>query len=498
MGDTLLVIDEGTTSTRAMLFAADGRCLGCAQRELGQHYPQPGWVEQDAEEIWEASLACAREMADRPGGAGRIAAIGITNQRETVVFWSRRTGRALAPAIVWQDRRTADACERLREAGHEAAVQAKTGLLLDPYFSASKIAWALEHWPALREAGADLCVGTVESWLVFRLTGGLHVSDATNASRTALMDIGSGRWDAALLDLWGVPAGALPEIVDCAGQIGTTELLGAPVPICGMAGDQQAASIGQACLAPGDTKATYGTGAFVLTNTGAEQRTSSHRLLSTVVTQLGGKRRYALEGSVFVAGGLVKWLRDSLGLLGSAAETEVLARSVPDSGGAQIVPALAGLGAPWWRPDATGAISGLTLSTTRAHVARAALEAVANQTHDLMTAFAGDGAAWGVLRIDGGMAANGWMAQDLADLLGVPVERPAFVETTALGAAMLAGLGCGMFGSLEGAAAMRGPVEPFEPRMDPQVRDARLMGWRDAVEAVLRQKAPLSGGEGLG
>ena len=488
MGDYILVIDEGTTSTRAMLFAADGTCLATAQRELAQSYPRPGWVEHDAEEIWASSLACARAAVDAAGGAERVAALGITNQRETIVFWSRKTMRALAPAIVWQDRRTSDLCSRLKAEGHEEAVQSKTGLLLDPYFSASKIGWALEHWPQLREAGDDLCAGTVESWLVYRLTGGLHVSDSTNASRTALMDIGSGCWDEGLLELWNVPAGALPEIVDCAGRFGETlpEHFGRPIAICGMAGDQQAASIGQACLRPGNSKATYGTGAFILTHTGAEQRRSRHRLLSTVAWQLDGERRYALEGSVFVAGSLVKWLRDDLGLLGSAAETEALARSVPDSGGVQIVPGHSGLGAPWWRPEARGAITGLSFATGRAHIARAALEAMAHQTYDLMTAFAADGAPWEVLKVDGGMASNGWLAQDLADMLGLTVERPAFVETTALGAAMLAGVGCGMFGSLEEAAAMRGAVERFEPAMKGEVREARLAGWKKAVEGVLR------------
>jgi glycerol kinase len=488
MADTILVIDEGTTSTRAMLFAADGACLGCEQSGLTQHYPSDGWVEHDAEEIWSFSLACARAMVEQAGGARRIAAIGITNQRETIVFWSRRTGRALAPAIVWQDRRTAEACERLKAAGHEPLVQRRTGLLLDPYFSASKIAWALEHWPKLREAGEDLCIGTVESWLVFRLTGGLHVSDATNASRTALMDIVAGRWDEELLDLWKVPRFALPEIVDCAGAFGATapRLFGGAIPIAGMAGDQQSASIGQACLAPGDTKATYGTGAFVLSNTGGEPRPSRHRLLSTIAWQLGGVRSYALEGSVFVAGSLIKWLRDDLGLLASAAESEALARSVADSGGVQIVPALSGLGAPHWQPSARAAISGLGFSTGRAQIVRAALEAMAHQTHDLMAAFAGDGAVWEVLKVDGGMAANDWLAQDLADMLGLTVERPAFVETTALGAAMLAGIGCGLFGSLEEAAAMRGAVERFEPALEAGVREARLAGWKKAVEDVLR------------
>ena len=486
-GELILVIDAGTTSTRAMLFSGDGACHGSAGREIAQHYPQPGWVEHDAEEIWRSSLACAREMVASAGGADRIAGIGITNQRETIIFWSRRTGEPLAPAIVWQDRRTADLCAALKAEGHEAAVQAKTGLLLDPYFSGSKIAWALEHWPVLREAGDDLCIGTVESWLVFKLAGGLHVSDATNASRTALVDIRAGAWDAGLIDLFGVPVGALPEIVDCAGSFGKTDaaLLGGAIPITGMAGDQQAAAIGQACLAPGDTKATYGTGAFVLTATGGEAPLSTHRLLTTIGVQLGGERRYALEGSVFVAGSLIQWLRDSLGLIATSVESEALARSVADNGGVYLVPALAGLGAPHWRPEARAAITGLSFASGRAQIVRAALEAMAHQTHDLMTAFAADGAAWQCLKIDGGMSANDWLAQDLADVLDVEVERPAFVETTALGAAMLAGVGCGLFASLEEAAAMRGAVERFVPMMDEAARAVRLQGWRRAVAGVL-------------
>ena len=486
-GKALLVIDEGTTSTRAMLFAPDGRCLGSEQRDLTQHYPGPGLVEHDAEEIWTASLACAQAMVDKAGGADRIAALGITNQRETIIFWSKRTGRALAPAIVWQDRRTADLCRGLKEAGHEPMLQAKTGLLLDPYFSASKIAWALEHWPVLRAAGDDLRIGTVESWLAYKLTGGLHISDATNASRTALMHIGNGRWDAELLALWGVPVAALPEIVDCAGDYGTTDpsLFGKPIRICGMAGDQQAASIGQACLQPGDTKATYGTGAFILTNTGETLQCSQHRLLSTIACQIGGIRSYALEGSVFVAGSRIKWLRDDLGLLNDSAESEKLARSVDDNAGVYLVPALSGLGAPHWQPEARAAISGLSFASGRAHIVRAALEAMAHQTHDLMRAFAADGALWGCLKIDGGMAANDWLAQDLAGMLDIAVERPDFVETTALGAAMLAGIGCGLFASLEEAAAMRGKVQRFEADMTSNRRAARLKGWGAAVQGVL-------------
>jgi glycerol kinase len=484
----LLVIDEGTTSTRAMLFARDGRCRASEQRDLTQHHPGVGLVEHDAEEIWQKSLACARAVVEQAGGPQRIAAIGITNQRETIVFWNRRTGRALAPAIVWQDRRTAELCAKHREDGREALVQARTGLLLDPYFSASKIAWALDRWPQLRDAGEDLCIGTVESWLVFRLTGGLHVSDATNASRTALMDIARGCWDEDLLGLWGVRPFMLPEIVDCAGLFGSAlpEHFGDAIPIAGLAGDQQAAAIGQACLQPGDTKGTYGTGAFVLTHTGAELRQSRHRLLSTIAWQIGGERTYALEGSVFVAGSLIKWLRDGLGLLACASESESLARSVADNDGVYFVPALAGLGAPYWQPDARAAISGLCFSTGRAHVARAALEAMAHQTYDLMTAFAGDGAVWECLKIDGGMVSNDWIAQDLADVIGLDVERPHNVETTALGAAMLAGIGCGLFGSLGEAAAMRGTVERFAPAMDEPARARRLAGWRQAVERVLR------------
>ena len=485
MSDIILVIDEGTTSTRAMAFSADGSCLASEAQELTQYYPQPGWVEHDAAQIWARTHAVAHEVIDRVGGAARIAAIGITNQRETIVFWDKSTGQPLAPAIVWQDRRTADDCLALKSAGHEAAVQATTGLLLDPYFSGSKIGWAMRQRPQLAQAGDRLAVGTVESWLVWKLTGGLHVSDATNASRTALMAIGNGGWDAGLIDLFGVPAAALPEIVDSAGQFGTTTLFGPPIPICGLAGDQQAATIGQSCLAAGETKATFGTGAFILTQAGAVPPVSTNRLLSTIAWQLGGTRAYALEGSVFVAGSLIKWLRDSIGLIGTAAETEALARSVDDNGGVYLVPALSGLGAPWWQPAARGTISGVSFTNTRAHIVRAALEAMAHQAHDLKTAFAADGVDWASLRIDGGMVANDWMAQDMADMLGITVERPAFAETTALGAAMLAGVGCGLFSGLAAASAMRATVERFEPGMAAKVREARLTGWRHAVATVV-------------
>lgn len=491
MGKKLLVIDEGTTSTRAMLFAPDGRRLATQAAELRQHYPQPGLVEHDAAEIWEKSFRCAAAMVEAAGGPDQVAAIGITNQRETIIFWDRTTGEPLAPAIVWQDRRSADICRKLKDAGEEPGVQARTGLLLDPYFSGTKIAWAMANWPQLREAGDRLAIGTVESWLMWKLTanerqGGLHVTDASNASRTLLMGLGSGGWSDGLVELFDCPRAALPEIVDCAGRFGTTSLFGGEIPICGMAGDQQAATIGQACLSPGETKATYGTGAFILTNTGTRQPVSKHRLLSTVLCQIDGRRTYAIEGSVFVAGSLVKWLRDSLGMIESAGETEALARSVEDNGGVYLVPALSGLGAPWWEPEARAAITGLSFASGKAHVVRAALEAMAHQTHDLKAAFAADGADWSRLRIDGGMVANDWIAQDLADILDVPVERPGFTETTALGAAMLAGVGCGMFASLEDAArAMRGEVQSFEPNLARGARDERLAGWDKAVRRVV-------------
>ena len=489
MTDLILVLDAGTTSTRAMAFARDGGIRAVSQCEITQHYPQPGWVEHDANEIWMATLRCARECIAAAGGAKNFTAIGITNQRETVVAWDRTSGEPLARAIVWQDRRTAGFCDALRAAGHEAAVQQATGLLLDPYFSATKMRWLLDNSgevAAAAQTGA-LAFGTVESWLVWKLTGGGHVSDASNASRTLLLALDGAQFDAGLCELLGVPRAALSQVVDCAGEFGTTApgVFDAPLPIRGLAGDQQAATVGQGCNDPGEVKATYGTGAFVLANMGCALPRSRHRLLGTVLTQLGGQRTYALEGSVFVAGSLVKWLRDSLGVIASAAETAALAASVPDTGGVILVPALSGLGAPHWRPEARAALTGMSFATTRAHLARAALEATANQTRDLMDAFAADGAPWAALRIDGGMSANDWLAQDLANILDIAVERPEMVETTALGAAMLAAVGSGWFGRLdEAAAAMRGPVVGFAPAMDATVRDARLAVWREAVAKV--------------
>jgi len=479
----LLVLDEGTTSTRAMLYGPDGSFGGMAQAPLEQYYPQPGWVEHDAEEILRKTLDVARQMIAKAGGADRIAAIGITNQRETVVAWDRRTGRALGRAVVWQDRRGAGACEALRQRGLEPMVQDRTGLVLDPYFSATKMAWMLANRPEVAAAGGNLALGTVESWLIWHLTGGEHVTDASNASRTSLLALDGWDWDAELCDIFGVPRAALPRAVGCAETVGTTlsYMLGGAIPITGMAGDQQAATIGQGCLSPGQTKATFGTGAFILSNSGTTLPHSTHRLLGTVLYDIGGTRIYALEGSVFVAGSLIKWLRDNLGIIAAAQDTDRIARSVPDNGGVVFLPALAGLGAPHWRPEATASITGMTHATTAAHIVRAALESMAHQCHDLKQAFAADGADWKLLRIDGGMSGNDWLAQDLADMLDVSLERPADVETTARGAAMLAAVGAGLHASLEDARAMLPPSQAFEPAMAPEVRAARLDAWRRIV-----------------
>jgi glycerol kinase len=482
----LLVLDAGTSSVRALLYAAGGAVLATAQREITQFYPQPGWVEHDPSEIWERTLACARDVAAKAGDIGRIAAIGITNQRETAVAWDKLTGQPLTQAIVWQDRRTADACAALKEAGHEPAVSAATGLVLDPYFSATKWRWMLDHVPEVASAGVRLAFGTVESWLVWKLSGGAHVSDASNASRTLLLPLEGAGFDPGLCELFGVPHASLPQVVDMAGPIATCDptWLGVAIPICGLAGDQQAATIGQGCRKVGATKATFGTGAFVLTATGSEPRQSRHRLLATVLSQIGGKRTYALEGSVFVAGSMVKWLRDGLGWIGHASETEAVARA-NNNGGVTVVPALAGLGAPHWRPDAMGAIFGLTLGTKREHIVRAALESIAHQCSDLQQAFAADGAPWVTLRIDGGMTQNSWLAQDLADMLGLRVERPADVESTARGAAMLAAVGAGLYSSVEAAEAMLPAIECFIPSAPAEEVSSRLTAWHDALERTL-------------
>lgn len=484
MADKLiLVLDEGTTSTRAMLYTLAGEWIATEQRDITQYYPQPGWVEHDASEIWDRTLECARAMIERAGGAERVAAIGVTNQRETVVAWDKATGQPLGKAIVWQDRRTDEQCQQLRAGGHEAAVQSATGLLLDPYFSATKMAWMLRNIDGADTLGDRLAFGTIESWLVWNLTGGLHISDVSNASRTSLLALTGQSWDEGLCDLFGVPCAALPQVVASTGTFGTTkaELFGVPIQITGLAGDQQSATIGQGCFDVGQTKATLGTGAFILANMGQTPPKSEHRLLGTVLCEVNGTRSFALEGSVFVAGSLVKWLRDSIGLLGNAAESEALARSVPDSGGVVVVPALSGLGAPYWLPDARGSITGLSFATTRAHIVRASLESVANVFHDLGRAFAADGAPWSVLRLDGGMSANDWIAQDIADVLNIPCERPSDVETTARGAAILAAIGSGHYGSLEDARAMVSPIQTFDPQMDGAARDQRLGQWTKAL-----------------
>lgn len=488
MREYVLVIDEGTTSTRAMLFDLEGKCHRVAQDELTQYFPAPGHVEHDAAEIWDKSLKAAQAVVKWAGGAEHIIAIGITNQRETMVAWDKRSGEPLGPAIVWQDRRTAQMCEKMKQDDLEGLVQHTTGLLLDPYFSASKMAWALENWPDLKGAGENLAFGTIESYLMFRLTHGLHVSDVSNASRTMLLALDGNSWDDEMLALFAIPKSALPALVDNAGEYGHTapSLFGGPIAICGSAGDQQAALIGQGCLTVGETKATFGTGAFVLTQNGSQIARSSNRLLSTISHQIGGVRHYALEGSVFVAGSLMQWLRDDLGLLASADESEKLARSVEHSEGVYIVPALTGLGAPHWQSEARGAITGLSFASNKAHIVRAALEAMAYQCHDLKSAFAGDGADWCALRIDGGMVANDWMAQDLANMLDITVSRPAFVESTALGAAMLAAVGAGCFATLEDAVtAMRPDSDDFVPEMENDVREKRLKGWRAALAKVL-------------
>ncbi len=474
----ILVLDEGTSSTRAILYSADGSLLGSCARAIEQHYPAPGLVEHDAEELWGSTLACGREMVRKAGGADRIAAIGITNQRETVVAWDRSTGRPLYRAIVWQDRRTANVCARLREAGHEPLVQRKTGLLLDPYFSGTKMAW-LARRPEVAEAGDKLAFGTVESWLAWKLTGGEHVSDAANASRTLLMDLADSEWDDELVGLFGIACAALPRIVGNAEPIGTTdpEWFGAPIPITAMIGDQQSATVGQGCTDPGLTKLTLGTGAFALTSLGARRPSNPGRLLGTVLCDVGGSRSYAIEGSIFVAGSLIKWLRDNLGMVGAAAESEELARSVEDNGGVFLLPALSGLGAPYWRPNATAVIAGLSFSSTRAHLVRAALEAITHQAADLAEAFAQTDARWNELRLDGGMSINDWLAQDLADFLGIDTVRPSDVETTARGAAVLAAIGAGIYPDLGAARAMLAATERFTPRPDAQARERRLAGW---------------------
>jgi glycerol kinase len=492
MARYVLAIDQGTTSSRALLFDADCRVAGMAQREFTQHFPHSGWVEHDAEEIWSGVVATAREAVVKAAGPANVVAIGISNQRETSVIWDRSTGRPIYNAIVWQDRRTADQCEALRGAGHEPVIAAKTGLRLDPYFSATKIAWILDHVPGARERAVrgELAFGTIDCFLLWRLTGGrVHATDVTNAARTCLLDIRSGAWDDQLLDIFGVPRALLPEVRDNAAEFGATEreLFGTAIPIRGMAGDQQAATIGQACFEPGMLKSTYGTGCFAVLNTGSEAIASKHRLLTTIAYQLGGKRTYALEGSIFVAGAAVQWLRDGLKVIARASDAGQMARDADAEQNVVLVPAFVGLGAPYWDPNCRGALFGLTRNTGPNELARAALQSVCFQTFDLLQAMGGDcpAAAKAVLRADGGMAACDWTMQRLADIIDAPVDRPTVLETTALGAAYLAGLQSGFYPAPGEFAASWALDTRFTPGMPADERARLLASWHDAVSRTL-------------
>jgi len=487
----ILALDQGTTSSRALVVGQDGAVVASAQREIAQHYPRPGWVEHDAEEIWATQLATAAEALARARVApDSIAGIGITNQRETIVLWDRATGRPLAPAIVWQDRRTSERCAQLRAAGAEERVRTLTGLVIDPYFSATKLAWLLDHLPGARaraDAG-ELACGTIDSWLAWKLTrGALHVTDAGNASRTQLFDLQAGAWSDELCALFDVPRELLPSVVDSSGVIGccAPDLLGAAIPIAGIAGDQQAALFGQRCIRAGMAKNTYGTGCFMLMNTGAAPVASSHRLLSTLAWRRGGHSEFALEGSVFIAGAVVQWLRDELGVIRHSREVEALAGSVEDAGGVVFVPAFTGLGAPYWDPEARGAILGLTRGTGAAHIARAAVESIAFQSAELLQAMQADaGVPLTELRVDGGATANDVLMQFQADLLGVPVLRPAVTECTAMGAALLAGLGTGVWPDAAALDAHWKLDRRFEPRMSRDEAGGRIDRWRRALARV--------------
>ena len=490
MAEFVLAVDQGTTSSRTMVFDGAYRVRGVAQQEFPQIFPRSGWVEHDPEDIWRTVLATMRgALADAKLSASDIAAIGITNQRETTLIWDRKTGRAIHNAIVWQDRRTADRCEELRKDGVEAMVTAKTGLLLDPYFSATKIQWMLDKVEGAR-AGAErgeLAFGTVDTFLLWRLTGGkVHATDLTNASRTLLCDIEKGAWDDDLLKLFGVPRAMLPEIKECRDDFGATDpaLFGTAIPIRGIAGDQQAATVGQACFTPGMLKSTYGTGCFAVLNTGTKRITSTKRLLTTIAYRLDGKSVYALEGSIFVAGAAIQWLRDGLHLIARAEESGSLAAAADPEQAVYLVPAFTGLGAPWWDAHARGALFGLTRNTGPKEIARAALEAVCYQTLDLLDAMRADwqGASDTVLRVDGGMVASDWMLQRLADILDAPVDRPVVLETTALGAAWLAGSGAGVWPGEEGFAKSWRRERRFTPAIDGATRSRLVAGWRDAVK----------------
>ena len=491
----LLALDQGTTSSRAMMFRDDMTLIALAQKEFAQHYPASGWVEHEPEDLWLTTLTTAREaMAKAHAEAQDVAAIGITNQRETTLIWDRQTGAAIHRAIVWQDRRTADLCTQLKRDGVEDEVTERTGLLLDPYFSGTKIAWILDHVPGARARAerGELAFGTVDTWLLWKLTGGrVHATDATNASRTMLFDIHTGTWSESLLRLFNVPRALLPEVKDSSADFGVTEseLFGAPIAIRGIAGDQQAATVGQACFAPGMMKSTYGTGCFALINIGDKPIRSRNRLLTTIAYQLNGKRTYALEGSIFVAGAAVQWLRDGLGIIKHAAETGPLPEAADPKQNVYLVPAFVGLGAPFWDAQARAALFGMTRNTGPKELARAALESVCYQTLDLLDAMRADwpqgASSQTVLRVDGGMTASDWTMQRLADILAAPVDRPTIGETTALGAAYLAGLAAGLLPEPERFADRWRLERRFTPHLDAAMRQEKIAGWRDAVRRTL-------------
>jgi glycerol kinase len=476
-----------------MLFEANGDAFAVSQQEFKQHFPQSGWVEHDPEEIWQSVLDTCRAVLSKAAQANRkVAAVGITNQRETTVIWNRKTGKAIHNAIVWQDRRTADYCQSLKQAGHEALFTQATGLVLDPYFSGTKINWLLNNVPDARTQAenGELAFGTMDTFLIWRLTNGsAHKTDASNASRTLLFNIHKQQWDDALLSVLDVPASLLPTVQECASDFGTTDksTLGIALPISGVAGDQHAATIGQVCFEEGMVKSTYGTGCFVMLNTGEKAIASSNKMLTTIAYQLDGKTHYALEGSIFVAGAAVQWLRDGIGVIQSAEETESLATQLDDNQGVYLVPAFTGLGAPHWDPDARGAIYGLTRDTNTAHLVRAALESVCYQTHDLLEAMRNDGAKLDTLRVDGGMVKNNWLSQYLCDVLAIPVQRPVQTETTALGAAYLAGLQSGVYSSLDDLTKQWQQEREFAPIMDAEARDAVLAGWHSAIQRTRTQ-----------
>ena len=487
----VMAIDQGTTSSRTILFDGDLRIVASAQQEFPQHFPASGWVEHDPEDLYRTVVETATAAMDKAGAtAADIAAIGITNQRETTLVWDRDTGKPLHNAIVWQDRRTADYCARLKADGHEETITAKTGLIADPYFSSTKAKWILDQVEDARDRAriGRLMFGTVDSWLIWRLTEGRsHVTDATNAARTMLYDIHKGDWSSTICELLDVPREMLPEVRDCADDFGTTTVFGGDIPILGVAGDQQAATVGQACFSPGMMKSTYGTGCFALLNTGDAPVRSTNRLLTTIAYQLDGTPTYALEGSIFIAGAVVQWLRDGLGLIEAAKETQAMAEGADASQSLVLVPAFTGLGAPYWDPDCRGAVFGLTRNSGRKELARAALESVGFQTRDLLEAMRGDMGheSEGVLRVDGGMTASDWTMQFLADIIGAPVDRPQVLETTALGAAWLAGMRAGVYPDAEGFSKGWALERRFEPTMPKDERDAKYARWKKAVAATM-------------